>query len=54
MEYRSVGMMFVADPSQPALAFSPNGCGDGTLNQRVLSHTFAAAGFRRGVTSHAH
>jgi integrase/recombinase XerD len=35
----------------------PNRCGDGPLNQRVLSHTFAAAadaaGFRHGVTSHA-
>jgi len=35
----------------------PNRCGDGPLNQRVLSHTFAAAadraGIRSGVTSHA-
>jgi site-specific recombinase XerD len=35
----------------------PNRCGDGPLNQRVLSHTFAAAadaaGLRHGVTSHA-
>ena len=35
----------------------PNRCGDGPLNQRVLSHTFAAAadaaGIRHGVTSHA-
>jgi site-specific recombinase XerD len=35
----------------------PNRCGDGPLDQRVLSHTFAAAadaaGLRHGVTSHA-
>ncbi len=35
----------------------PTRCGDGPLNQRVLSHTFAAAadaaGLRHGVTSHA-
>ena len=35
----------------------PNRRGDGPLNQRVLSHTFAAAadaaGIRHGVTSHA-
>ena len=34
----------------------PNRCGDGPLNQRVLSHTSAAAdraGIRSGVTSHA-